>query len=82
MSPEMHERALPRNATPVRLVRDTPAPPLPPLLIAAERTLVERLASWVRQRIDERLFRAGSRMPSIRRLAAERGISRFTVVEA
>ena len=66
-------------STAVRLARDTPAPLL---LVAADRTLVEQLATWVRQRINEGLFRAGSRVPSIRRLAAERGISRFTVVEA
>lgn len=57
-----------------------PSPAIP--LLVGDRTLVEQLTNWVRHRIDERIFRAGSRVPSIRRLAAERGVSRFTVVEA
>ncbi|WP_371332336.1 GntR family transcriptional regulator, partial [Campylobacter jejuni] len=32
--------------------------------------------------IEDGVFRAGMRMPSIRQLAADKGISRFTVVEA
>ena len=47
-----------------------------------ERSLVEQTVAWMRQRVDDRVYRAGSRVPSIRALAAERGISRFTVVEA
>ena len=47
-----------------------------------ERTLVEQTVSWLRQRIDDRISRPGTRVPSIRALAAERRISRFTVVEA
>ncbi|APR94353.1 hypothetical protein PATSB16_10110 [Pandoraea thiooxydans] len=45
-------------------------------------TLVDQLVNWACLRIDERVFRPGVRMPSIRALAQERGISRFTVVEA
>ena len=47
-----------------------------------DRTLVEQTATWLRGRIDQRHFRAGTRVPSIRALAQLRGISRFTVVEA
>jgi DNA-binding transcriptional MocR family regulator len=44
--------------------------------------LVEQLVAGVRQHIEARLLRAGTRLPSIRVLAAQQGISRFTVVEA
>jgi DNA-binding transcriptional MocR family regulator len=44
--------------------------------------LVEQLVSGVRRQIDGRLLRAGARLPSIRLLASQQRISRFTVVEA
>jgi len=47
-----------------------------------ERTLVDQTATWLRGQIDQRHFRAGTRVPSIRALAQQRSISRFTVVEA
>ncbi|PLZ01528.1 GntR family transcriptional regulator [Burkholderia sp. WAC0059] len=49
---------------------------------AATLTLVDQLVQWGRHRIDERVFRPGMRMPSIRKLALDKGVSRFTVVEA
>ncbi len=49
---------------------------------APQLTLVDQLVQWGRRRIDERVFRPGMRMPSIRKLAADKGVSRFTVVEA
>ena len=49
---------------------------------AAALTLVDQLVQWGRRRIDERVFRPGMRMPSIRKLALDKGVSRFTVVEA
>ncbi|MDR5833390.1 PLP-dependent aminotransferase family protein [Caballeronia sp. LZ034LL] len=49
---------------------------------AAQLTLVDQLVQWGRRRIDERVFRPGMRMPSIRKLALDKGVSRFTVVEA
>jgi len=55
---------------------------LPDPVPSGQMTLVEQLTEWARLRIDERVFRAGMRMPSIRQLAQEKGISRFTVVEA
>jgi len=45
-------------------------------------TLVERITGWLRSRMDQRLLRPGSRMPSIRQFADRHGVSRFTVVEA
>lgn len=45
-------------------------------------TLVEQLVRGLRHRIDQRLLRPGSRVPSIRQCADQQGISRFTVVEA
>src|SRR5581483_3275013 len=49
---------------------------------ASSLTLVEQLVQWARRRIEERVFRPGMRMPSIRKLAQDKGVSRFTVVEA
>jgi DNA-binding transcriptional MocR family regulator len=49
---------------------------------ASPLTLVEQLVTWARRRIEERVFRPGMRMPSIRQLALDKGVSRFTVVEA
>lgn len=48
----------------------------------ATLTLVDQLVQWARRRIDERVFRPGMRMPSIRKLAVDKSVSRFTVVEA
>ena len=59
-------------------------PLIPRTLLSGEAgtTLVERLVSGLRHRIDQRLLRPGSRLPSIRRCADRHGVSRFTVVEA
>jgi len=54
----------------------------PRVLAGAERTLADQLASWLRLRIDEHALKPGTRLPSIRRFAEERGVSRSTVVEA
>src|SRR5512147_888537 len=48
----------------------------------ADVPLVEQLVHGVRRHIDGRLLRAGARLPSIRALAAQQRVSRFTVVEA
>ncbi|WP_114973040.1 PLP-dependent aminotransferase family protein [Rhodoferax ferrireducens] len=45
-------------------------------------TLVEQLVHWAEHRIQEQVFRPGMRMPSVRQLATDRGVSRSTVVEA
>jgi DNA-binding transcriptional MocR family regulator len=44
--------------------------------------LVEQLVGGVRRHIDGRVLRAGARLPSIRSLALQQRVSRFTVVEA
>lgn len=49
---------------------------------ASSLTLVEQLVRWACRRIEERVFRPGMRMPSIRKLAQDKRVSRFTVVEA
>lgn len=45
-------------------------------------TLVEETIDWVMHRVHRQVFRAGTRLPSIRALARERGVSAFTVSEA
>jgi hypothetical protein len=54
----------------------------PAVLPGAERTLAEQLAAWLRLRIDEHALKPGTRLPSIRRFAEQKGVSRSTVVEA
>ncbi|MCI3205754.1 MULTISPECIES: PLP-dependent aminotransferase family protein [Pandoraea] len=51
-------------------------------LDTARMTLVDQLVHWARLRIEERVFLPGMRMPSIRSLAEDKGVSRFSVVEA
>ncbi len=55
---------------------------IPTPVESSQLTLVDQLVQWGRRRIDERVFRPGVRMPSIRKLAEDKGVSRFTVVEA
>lgn len=43
-------------------------------------TLIDQIVRTVTARIDDRLLRAGARMPSIRQFAATHGVSAFTVV--
>lgn len=50
--------------------------------LAAATTLSEQIVQWATHRIQEQVFRPGMRMPSVRQLAVDRGVSRFTVVEA
>lgn len=45
-------------------------------------SLVLQITRAIQSRIDDKLLRTGSRMPSIRQFAELHGISRFTVVEA
>ena len=54
----------------------------PQLSRSGERTLVDQVMETLRTRIAGRRAAPGSRLPSIRRLAEELGVSRSTVVEA
>ncbi len=47
-----------------------------------ERTLVQQITEWFAHRIEQGVFRAGSRLPSIRQFAQQVQVSRFTVVES
>lgn len=58
------------------------APSPSPTLLSAKTSLVDGLVHWAERRVAEQVFRPGMRMPSVRALADERGVSRFTVVEA
>ena len=71
----------------VRLKTVTVAAPIHSMLNLQTRAdagepLVAQVVTGVRQHIESRLLRPGARLPSIRALAAEQRISRFTVVEA
>ncbi|WP_144640800.1 PLP-dependent aminotransferase family protein [Bordetella genomosp. 13] len=48
----------------------------------ADATLVAQLADDLARRIDDQGLRPGTRLPSIRKMAEQSGVSRFTVVEA
>ena len=54
----------------------------PSAALSATTTLSEQIVQWATHRIQEQVFRPGMRMPSVRQLAVDRGVSRFTVVEA
>jgi len=45
-------------------------------------TLAEQIADHLARRIREQGLRAGTRLPSIRRMAQQAGVSRYTVVDA
>jgi DNA-binding transcriptional MocR family regulator len=64
------------------VAQSNPADQIPAPVESSQLTLVDQLVQWGRRRIDERVFRSGMRMPSIRKLALDKGVSRFTVVEA
>jgi DNA-binding transcriptional MocR family regulator len=53
-----------------------------PLSLSSEAPLVDGIVRWWQARIDDRIVRLGTRLPSIRRFAAEQRVSRHTVVEA
>ncbi len=50
--------------------------------VDGDDTLVARLVRQITQRIESDALRPGARLASIRQLATEAGVSRFTVVEA
>ena len=49
---------------------------------ALAEPLVEQIVRGMRDQIDDRVLRAGGRVPPIRQFATRYGVSRFTVVEA
>ncbi|HEY5799576.1 MAG TPA: PLP-dependent aminotransferase family protein [Burkholderiaceae bacterium] len=55
-----------------------------PLFIRADNgvSLTDQIVQSLASRIDDKLLRAGARLPSIRRFAATHSVSAFTVVEA
>ncbi len=64
-------------------VAPPPASSLPWLPVRqADASLVTQLAGGLARRIDEQGLRPGTRLPSIRKMAEQSGVSRFTVVEA
>src|SRR6185295_9559239 len=54
----------------------------PSLSLSSEEPLVDGIVRWWQARIDDRIVRPGTRLPSIRRFAADKRVSRHTVVEA
>lgn len=50
--------------------------------VRSGQTRVDDCAQWVKKRIQGQVFRPDMRVPSVRALARQRGISPFTVVEA
>ena len=55
---------------------------IPQLEQRPQKSLVDESIEWVMQRIHRQVFSAGTRLPSIRALARQRGVSPFTVSEA
>lgn len=66
-----------RNLTPA-----TNPSALPLLSRESGDSLVDQIVRSVRSHVDDKLLRAGARLPSIRQFAELHGVSRFTVVEA
>ena len=58
------------------------APAALPVVPGSRYSLVDQLTQWAQQRMAEQVFRPGMRMPSVRQLSEQRGVSRSTVVEA
>lgn len=60
-------------------------PVTPPLITLNSQDsvpLVEQIVTSVKQLVEQRALRSGTRLPSIRDFAIQHGISRFTVVDA
>jgi DNA-binding transcriptional MocR family regulator len=55
---------------------------IPQLKKRPRPTLVDESIEWVTHRIHRQVFSAGTRLPSIRVLARQRGVSPFTISEA
>ena len=55
---------------------------VPRAKIRPQKTRVDESIEWVMQRIHRQIFAAGTRLPSIRALARQNGVSPFTIAEA
>ena len=55
---------------------------VPRSTIKPQKTRVDESIEWVMQRIHRQIFATGTRLPSIRALARQRGVSPFTIAEA
>jgi DNA-binding transcriptional MocR family regulator len=55
---------------------------IPQIQKQPQKTLVDASIEWVMQRIQRQIFRPGTRLPSIRALSRQRGVSPFTISEA
>jgi len=60
----------------------TPSAREAPLSLSREAPLVDGIVRWWQARIEDRIVRLGTRLPSIRHFASEQRVSRHTVVEA
>lgn len=47
-----------------------------------DRPLIEQIVAGIKQRVDERAIRPGTRLPSIRDFAEQHRVSKFTVVQS
>lgn len=75
--------ATPATAShPAQAASASPFPPSAHLVHAADATLVAQLSQDLARRIEDQGLRPGTRLPSIRQMAEQAGVSRFTVVEA
>ncbi|TCS36608.1 DNA-binding transcriptional MocR family regulator [Paucimonas lemoignei] len=71
------------NTVSIPTFANSSAQPTAPLFSRASGLrLVEQIVQALASRIDDRLLRSGTRLPSIRQFADQHGVSRFTVVEA
>src|SRR6185437_12647142 len=70
------------NTVPTRRRQPAPLSSVAVLSRGSGESLVDQIVRTVCARIDDKLLRAGARMPSIRQFAESHGVSRFTVVEA
>jgi DNA-binding transcriptional MocR family regulator len=68
------------NTSQARNVAPAAAPPLALLSRESGESLSDQIVRSVVARIDDKLLRAGARMPSIRQFAAAHAVSAFTVV--
>jgi DNA-binding transcriptional MocR family regulator len=67
---------------PVQFIVDDAMTITPRVTNQPPKTLVDESIEWVMQRIQRQVFAPGTRLPSIRALARQKGVSPFTISEA